>query len=83
MEYTKETLIAFKKKQDNKSDKRPDDGGGGGFGGFGVTEVCFIKFITIIVFTKIIRSIGLIIEDEFNNICHVKKYIFVTCKSTM
>ena len=42
MEYTKETLYAFKKKQDNKTDKRPDDGGGGGFGGFGVSEVCFI-----------------------------------------
>lgn len=42
MEYTKETLYAFKKKEDNKAEKRPDDGGGGGFGGFGVSEVCFI-----------------------------------------
>ena len=42
MEYTKETLYAFKKKQDNKLDKRADDAGAGGFGGFGVSEVCLI-----------------------------------------
>ncbi|XP_028405556.1 cilia- and flagella-associated protein 44-like [Dendronephthya gigantea] len=38
MEFTKETLYAFKKKEDNKAEKRHDDGGGGGFGGFGVSE---------------------------------------------
>ena len=43
MEYTKEALYDFKKKQDNKpADKRADDSGAGGFGGFGVSEVCFI-----------------------------------------
>ena len=39
MEFTKETLSSFKKKLENKPDKRSDQGGGGGFGGFGVSEV--------------------------------------------
>lgn len=52
MEYTKERLFAFKKKQEEKADKRADDGdaGGGGFGGFGVSEVCFRVTIIYAVF---------------------------------
>ena len=77
MEYTKETLIAFKKKQDNKPDKRPDDGGAGGFGGFGVSEVCcWYLLIIIIKLSKVFDCLNMWTDDKLNSIYEMLQPVF-------